>query len=201
MAEARGAAGLSVLPAGASAEELVGAIEAHHRQLAAQWATIQGGVVEDHPELLRTAVGLPVTYTNQINAARLAPLAADAAIAETEAFLDRHGVPGMWVVGPLSRPEDLDARLVRRGWVHDEDLPWMAAPIGDVLDAVSPRPAGLSVEVVEDDDAQDRWLGVMSAGFGMDERGRAAMSRLRVSQKGSFCNWDSPRAHCRSVRR
>jgi ribosomal protein S18 acetylase RimI-like enzyme len=135
-------------------------------------------VVEDRPQLLRTAVGLPVTYTNQINAARLSSGDADAEIAATEAFLDRHGVPGMWVVGPLSEPEDLGERLVRRGWVYDEDLPWMAASISTVLEPGPQVPAGLMVEAVEDDDAQDRWLSVMADGFGMNAAGREAMSRL-----------------------
>jgi len=159
----------------------VAAIEAHHRELSAKWARVQGGVVDDRPQLLRTAVGLPVTYTNQINAARLSPGNADSEIAATEAFLDRHGVPGMWVVGPLSEPADLGERLVRRGWVHEEDLPWMAAPISRLLGTAPQPPGGLVVDAVEEDDAQARWLSVMSEGFGMDDRGREAMSRLAAA--------------------
>ncbi len=130
---------------------------------------------------MRTVVGLPVSYTNQINAARLTPDDADAEIAATEALLEGHGVPGMWVVGPLSTPADLGERLVRRGWVHDEDLPWMAAPISRLLEPGPEAPPGLRVEVVDDDHAQARWLSVMSDGFGMDANGREAMSRLAAA--------------------
>jgi ribosomal protein S18 acetylase RimI-like enzyme len=82
------------------------------------------------------------------------------------------------VIGPLSTPGDLAGRLVRRGWIHDEDLPWMAAPIARLLEPGPEPPPGLVVEAVDDDDAQARWLSVMSDGFGMGADGREAMARL-----------------------
>jgi ribosomal protein S18 acetylase RimI-like enzyme len=179
VAQARGAAGLTeVIRAGAPREELAAAIEAHQRTLSERWARVQGGVVDDRPEILRTVVGLPVDFTNQTGAARLAPDRVEPEIEATESLLRDHGVPGIWWIGPGSEPADLGDALLRRGWRHDEDMPWMAADIDRVLADLPDPPAGLRAEAVEDDEAQARWVDGMAAGFGMGEDGRLAMTRL-----------------------
>lgn len=186
MAQARGAAGLNE-PAGEvhtdpAPEALLNAVEAHQRELAKRWATVQGGFVEDRPELLRTVVGSPVAFTNATHGARLAPGRVDEEIRGTIDLLESHGVPGAWVVTPLSRPADLGSALLRHGWVLDEgDFPWMAAEIEPLVASLPEAPAGLEIEVVEDDAAQARWLQAMTRGFGMGADVQGAMSRLAAA--------------------
>ncbi|MCA1727714.1 MAG: hypothetical protein LC722_08735, partial [Actinobacteria bacterium] len=165
-----------------SPDALVRAVEAHQRELAARWASLQGGVVEDRPELLRTVVGEPVPWTNATHAARLSPQALDEEVRATSALLDAHGVPGSWIVTPLSRPADLGAALLRNGWTLDDgNFPWMTGGVDRLLGALTDAPAALSIEAVEDDGAQARWLQAMTEGFGLDEPVRRAMSRLAAA--------------------
>lgn len=178
MAQARGPAGLIVHTDG-SPDALLRAVEAHQRELAVRWTSLQGGLVDDRPELLRTVTGLPVAFTNATHAARLEPDRVDLEIEATAALLDAHGVPGSWVVTPLSRPEGLGDALLRHGWALDEaDFPWMAAEIDSVLDTPTAGPDRLAVQVVEDEAAQERWLRAMTEGFGLSPEVQHAMTRL-----------------------
>jgi ribosomal protein S18 acetylase RimI-like enzyme len=135
--------------------------------------------VDDRPELLRTVVGTPVAFTNATHAARLAPQDVDEEIRATMALLERHGVPGSWIVTPLSRPPGLGDALLRHGWrLDDPDFPWMTADLEAVLSQLPPPPDGLLIAPVEDDAAQGRWLAAMTEGFGLEPEVRDAMSRL-----------------------
>ena len=135
-------------------------------------------MAHDSPAMFRTVVGLPVSYTNQAGAARLTEETAGAEIEATEALLREHGVPGLWWVRLPGHPPDLGDRLVERGWTFDEEMPWMAASIEAILAGLPDPPGDLAIEAVEDDVAQKRWLAAMTAGFGMGDTGRAAMTRL-----------------------
>jgi ribosomal protein S18 acetylase RimI-like enzyme len=140
---------------------------------------MQGGVLDDRPELLRTAVGEPVPWTNTMHAARLDPGRVDEEITSTMEFLDTNGVPGTWVVTPLSRPSGLGDALLRHGWTLDDPgFPWMSAPMDPVIKGLPDAPPGLVIEAVEDADAQARWLQAMTNGFGMGPPVQRAMTRL-----------------------
>ncbi|MEX2458325.1 MAG: GNAT family N-acetyltransferase [Actinomycetota bacterium] len=157
---------------------LADALEVHQRELALRWATVQGGVAHDTPSMFRTVVGLPVSYTNQAGAARLTDENAGAEIEATEALLREHGVPGLWWVRLPGHPPDLGDLLLARGWTFDEEMPWMAASIDSILAGLPEPPEDLRIEAVEGDAAQARWLAAMTAGFGLGNSGRAAMTRL-----------------------
>ncbi len=136
--------------------------------------------MDDRPELLRTVVGLPVPYTNAATAARIPAHEADRWVAETAELFREHRVPAIWWVGPLSEPKHLRAVLVRHGFVHDEEMPWLAADL-EVEDLDAPGPRGLVVEAVDGPARQAAWLEVMTAGFGMNEAERESMTRLAAA--------------------
>ena len=138
---------------------LVHAVEAHQRETSVRWTSVQGGVVEELPDLVRYAAGHREAFTNGAQAARLAPERADEAIRDTIAFFDRHRVAALWWVGPLSEPGDLGDRLLRHGFRLDERMPWLAAVVPDApaVDA----PSELRIERVSDDRLQAAWLEAM----------------------------------------
>ncbi|MCA1726759.1 MAG: GNAT family N-acetyltransferase [Actinobacteria bacterium] len=157
-------------------EELERLIEEHQRELAVKWTRIQGGEVEESPELTRYIGGLPVSFTNGVQATRLEPGRVDERIRESVDAFRRAGVPALWWVGPLTRPSDLGDALRSRGFHHEEDMPWLAV---DIDAAVDPSPVGdLRIVGVSEAAEQEEWLGVMTRGFAMSDAERRAMISL-----------------------
>jgi GNAT superfamily N-acetyltransferase len=164
------------VPADVADDALVDAIERHQRELGERWTRVQGGVVVDRPEMLLTIVGEPVPWVNGVRAARLQPDQVDRAIEEAIARFREHGVPGMWWVGPSTRPPDIGAALERHGFRPDTLLPWFVAPVGSLADG--PIPDELAPAQVNGPERQAQWLEAMANGFGMGETGRRTMARL-----------------------
>jgi GNAT superfamily N-acetyltransferase len=164
------------VPAHVMDDALVDAIERHQRELGERWTRVQGGVVVDRPEMLLTIVGEPVPWVNGVRAARFQPDQVDRAIEEAIGRFEEHGVPGMWWVGPSTRPPDLGAALERHGFRPETLLPWFAAPVDAIADG--PIPDELAPAQVDGSERQAQWLQAMTAGFGMSEAGRRTMTRL-----------------------
>ena len=155
---------------------LVAAVEAHRRELSARWTRIQGGELEDRPDLLRYVVGLQVSFTNGVTAARLTSSNVEKEVEASVELFRTRGVPALWWVGPLTEPDDLPEYLERHGFHHEEDVPWLARSLGDL-----PGPTAeseLRVETVTGPELQEAWLEAIGAGFGQNDRVEGAMARL-----------------------
>jgi ribosomal protein S18 acetylase RimI-like enzyme len=121
------------------------------------------------PDVVLSAIGLPIPRVNSASAARFTPQTADARIDDVVAWFDELGLPFVWRLGPADRPDDLQDRLVARGFTLDPDeMPGMVASLG----ALPPieLPTGTTIELVRDTAGFRSWLDVMVAGFGMPPR-------------------------------
>jgi ribosomal protein S18 acetylase RimI-like enzyme len=137
---------------------------------------VQGGEVSDEPDLIVTLTGLPVAYTNTVHRARLEPATARERIDGVARLLRDRGVPGMWWVGPRSRPGNLPELLEAQGFVREEDMPWMAADL-DRPRSVS-LPASVRAYRVDSPEREAQWLEAMTAGFAMGDQEQDTMRRL-----------------------
>ena len=166
-----------VLPASASAAEVVAAVERHQWELAIRWTRAQDGVVVDRPDLVRCVnPGVPVAFANNVLRVRLEAKDVGDAVRESTAAFREAGVPALWWTGPLSHPRDVGAELLARGWRVDETLPWMAVAIAEV--EWPPVAAGLEIVRVADAEAHDAWLTGMTRGFSMTSVELGAMTSL-----------------------
>jgi ribosomal protein S18 acetylase RimI-like enzyme len=168
-----------------SRRALIRAVEEHARFNAVDWAGLPGVMVRDTHEMVLFVTGLPVSWANGVEAARLRPGRADHAIDEAIAAFRAAGVSAAWSVGPLSRPRDLGDRLLAHGFDLDEDLPWMAADLARRRRIE--QPANLVIERVTAPAHHEAWLDVMTRGFGfhtgshrtLDTLGRHDRNRRR----------------------
>ena len=166
---------MSAVVEGVHGRALASVVEAHQRELSVRWTRLQGGLVVDRDELHLGISGLPVSWTNNVHGARLRSERVEPVIEEVVAALRDHRVPAQWWVGPGTSPADLGARLEDAGFLHEEDMPWMAAPI-DAAPEV--RVDGLVIRrvLVDRDDAA--WGGAMVDGFGLTGDEHAAGVQL-----------------------
>jgi ribosomal protein S18 acetylase RimI-like enzyme len=154
------------------------AIEEHQRGLSIRNTTVLGGAVYDRGVLLQCVSGAPVPFANGVVGARLAPEDADERIDEVVETFVRHAVPGIWWVGPNAEPADLPRRLERRGFVHQEAMPWLAADLHEAPRGGAPAHRGLHVERVRDTRADAAWLQAMTEGFGLTDPARDLLGEL-----------------------
>jgi ribosomal protein S18 acetylase RimI-like enzyme len=127
--------------------------------------------------MMRYVTDEPLFFANGVVCARLDPDQADRRIEETAAFFEAEGVSWGFGVSPLSRPADLEAILVRRGFHLEEEWPRMAAEISRIpMEGVVP--VGVEVQRVEDHPRLSSWVDTLAQGFGMDGPRRAAMARV-----------------------
>ncbi|HYI65547.1 MAG TPA: GNAT family N-acetyltransferase [Candidatus Limnocylindrales bacterium] len=122
------------------------------RDFAAAWwllADATGHELHDDPDLRWFHTGLPDPYLNPVLATRLAPSEADAVLDRMGAELTDRGAPFTWWATPSSSPDDLAARLVRRGLVAEDPWPGMTLEI----DAMKQPPpvSGLAIRRVTND--------------------------------------------------
>ena len=159
--------------------EFVEIVERHLAATSLRWTTLLRGEVWDESDLQVTIEGLPVPFTNTIHRARLEPDDAEDRVRWVAGLLRARSVPGLWWVGPLSTPPKLPELLERHGFRHDEDMPWMARSLAEIRDASFPP--GVQAHRVDRPDRQAQWLEAMTAGFGMGEHVRAAMTDLAAA--------------------
>ncbi len=136
---------------------LAAALDAHTAAYFAGYGALPGAAFRDDGGVQRLVSGLPVDLFNVVVLARLAPAAADAAIAAALAEFRARGLPFVWHVGPTSAPADLPARLLAHGLAHYEDEPGMAADLS-AAPPVAPAPAGLEIRRVADPAALRAWV-------------------------------------------
>jgi hypothetical protein len=150
------------------------ALDANFGELLAWFASWPGGEVRRDPDLLLTSSGVRFRAINVAALADLAPSAARGRIDEAISWLNARSDRWRWLVGPTSRPGDLEERLVSAGLRQVSDNPGMALDMrgwetGGSWRPGTPRPAGLTIEPVTDEAALARWRDVQQRGLGLDD--------------------------------
>lgn len=149
-----------------SSAALIRAIEANLFALFQDVAAWDVTDAETTDELMRMLCDVPFPLFNSVLRARLDPDRADATIASVQAAARERGVPVLWWTGPSTRPTDLGARLVARGFARMATAPGMAMDLHELRPA-PPTGGGVALQTVEDADALRAWSETMVAGFGM----------------------------------
>jgi ribosomal protein S18 acetylase RimI-like enzyme len=138
-------------------------------------------VVVDTPGYVRTInPGVMVAFANNVHRVRLEPDQVGDVAGESTAHFREHGVPALWWVTPLSRPEDPGRDLEAHGWRLDDPIPWMAARI-DRLRCPELQPAPFRIARVTDKALHAGFIQAMTAGFSMNEPERHAMNSLAAA--------------------
>jgi hypothetical protein len=164
---------------GGSADDVIAAVEANWRACVSAFGLAPSVSIRDDRELFWFLTGLPDPAFNSIMYANLGPGRIDAAVAEIHSLRAAHGVPMNWLIGPTSRPTDLAAHLLARGFEHRVDLTPMTRSLVSPLPEVDPV-AGFTIERVVDHAALAEWIDAEQRGFEMEgvmADGLAAMRR------------------------
>ena len=140
------------------------AIEGNVSEFLLEMGRAGGGVERNDSQVRWTVGGSPIDYHNAVvgcdapDAARARELAQ-----EFLGELRAHDVPGCWHLHPAMAPADLGEVLVAAGFEDAGSEPAMAMRLTGPLAPVS---SDLSIEVVADDAALDRYRQVLADGFG-----------------------------------
>ncbi len=149
-----------------SSSMLVNAIEQNLFSLIPTFGKIWEARVNNPPGVIRSISDIPVSLFNSIMDARLTPENVDATIQYLVADARRRKVPILWWVGPSTLPTDLPGYLQKYGFTVDDDGPGMAVSLSEVNES-QPKPAGFSIQTVQDDGVRWEWCRTMAAGFGI----------------------------------
>lgn len=147
---------------------LVNAIEENMLALIEAFRRWPRAEVHDESDVKWSMTDIPFPMFNGIMAAQLAPERVDPFVQTITAEARARNVPLLWSTGPGTRPADLGAHLERHGFAGDDPVPGMAIDLAR-LSEPPPAPAGLTVQLVEDDESLRQWNDVSAIGFGMPE--------------------------------
>jgi GNAT superfamily N-acetyltransferase len=129
------------------------------------FGAMPGAVLEDRPDMLRYATGLPHPLMNGVCRTRLTAENAAEKIRETIAFFRARNVPMMWWTGPQTRPADIGRCLEAQGLQPGPVMPGMAIDIAAMN--AEPAPPGLTLTEVGDAETLRQWVDVCCRGFEM----------------------------------
>ena len=155
------------------------ALDANFGELLAWYSSWPGGEVRRDDDLLLTWAGVGFRAINAAAQADLAPADAAGRIDEAVAWLAARSDRWRWLVGPTSRPADLEQRLVASGLRQVSDSPGMALDLRDWRTGASARtgvaaPDGLTIEPVLDEAGLVHWRDVQQRGLGLDSESTEA---------------------------
>lgn len=161
----------------ASNDAVLAAIDRNWRASSRAFGLAPSTIIRDDAELFWYVTGLPSAAFNSVMYANLAPERIDAAVEELQALRQTHGVPIGWLVGPTSRPVDLGAQLLARGFRHRVDLTPMTRSL-DALPAAD-RVPGLTIERVNDPTVYEEWIVAEHRGFEAEDTAEGGLAALR----------------------
>lgn len=124
--------------------------------------------VQDRPDALWFASGVPMSPFNGVVGARLTADNADGVIEEAIDYFGSRSLPFSWAIGPLSTPTDLGDRLGARGFKAEEAQAGMAIDLETLADGV-PMAEELEIERVFGEGMLGTYADLVSKGFGMPE--------------------------------
>jgi ribosomal protein S18 acetylase RimI-like enzyme len=151
-----------------SIEPQAASLDANFAELLAWYASWPGGEIRRDRDLLLTSAGVPFRAINAASLAGLAPAAAAERIADGLAWLTARTDRWRWLVGPTSRPPNLDTLLRAAGLGLLSDNPGMALDLR-AWEPGGQGPAGLVIEPVVDEGGLARWRDVQQHGLGLDD--------------------------------
>lgn len=159
-------------------EAVLAAIDLNWRASSRAFGLAPTTVIRDDDELFWYVTGLPSGAFNSVMYANLAPDRIDAAVAELFTLRERYGVPVGWLIGPSSRPTDLDRQLEARGLEHKVTLTPMTRVLGGHLPTAE-RVPGLTVERVQDPATYEEWIIAEHRGFGAAGKLDSGLAAIR----------------------
>lgn len=145
-----------------------------------------GAEVFIEPHLLQAVTNEPIPLLNPVLGAQLSPDTVESAIDTAVKGCKMHGVPMLWWVGPISKPDDLGSRLEAKGLSQVAEAPGMILDLARLPEEQA-LPAGLTITKVLDDATAAIWGKALIAGFGMPEAWLEPVSKLMDAgrKKGS----------------
>lgn len=153
------------------------ALDANFGELLAWYSSWLGGEVRRDEDLQLTSSGVRFRAINVVALAILAPEGAAGRIDEAIAWMRVRTDRWRWLVGPTSRPLDLEPQLLAAGLIQVGNSPGMALDLEawrtDAA-ALAQPPAGVTFERVSDDAALARWRDVQQRGLGLDDEATEA---------------------------
>jgi len=120
--------------------------------------------VNDPAGVSRSTTDIPSAPFNSIMDARLAPEQVEATIQFIMSDARSRNVPVLWWIGPSTQPADFGKHLEKYGFIAGE-APGMAVDLAN-LNENRAAPAGLSIQLAQDEAAWRQWSKVMEVGSG-----------------------------------
>lgn len=149
------------------------ALDANFGALLAWYASWPGAEIARTDDLLLTSSGVRFRAINAAALADLAPATASRRIEEAVDWLSARNDRWRWLVGPTSRPMDLEERLLTSGLAHIGDTPGMALDLGG-WEVGAPIQEGVTIDLVRDHEGLDRWRDVQQRGLALDDESTEA---------------------------
>ena len=113
---------------------------------------------DERPDLMRFSCAIPMPFLNGVFRTKLPPGRVDAAVEETIAYFRSREVPAfLWWLMPDMQPADLGEVLKGSGFAFGEGPTGMAVDLENVNHELV-SPAGLSIQVVDDEGTRDGGL-------------------------------------------
>lgn len=142
------------------------ALDANFAELIRWYASRPGGEIVEGDDVTLCSTGLAFRSINCAVDIDLDPATADQRIAEVGGWFVARGKPWRWLVGPTSRPVDLEERLIRAGFELVSDGAGMALD----LTGFEPEEAPAGVEIVPVDDLAglDAWEELQRRALALD---------------------------------
>ncbi len=150
--------------------EIIEAIDLNAYEFAKDWFVtnkIENTEYEETDELLRVSTGIPHFSVNCISGARIPAENADETIKEIISFFKKKKLPFFWVVGPLSKPDDLKTLLTKNGFITEEyESPGMAFNLNNLIREEELIP-NLEIVKVDNIETLKVWNDILLSGFGL----------------------------------
>ena len=145
------------------------ALDRNFAELLEWYASWPGGEVRRDPDVLLCSTGVPFRAINAAAMADLRPDGIAERVAEISRWLAERTDRWRWLVGPSSRPSDLEERLLASGLVQTGDNAGMALDLANWR-PYDGLPIGVTIDPVVDAAGLDRWREVQRRGLALDDR-------------------------------
>ncbi|GHO43977.1 GNAT family N-acetyltransferase [Ktedonospora formicarum] len=151
-----------------SLSNLALAAEANMREAAALWGRLLGAKLHTSQEADWFHSGVSLSMFNGVICAQLESDHIDEQIEHLLKPFRDDGLPVTWLLGPTSRPNDLESRLIKHGLHLDQRLPAMMLDL-QTLPMDEPLPSGITVKLVENQHEMENWIHVVATGSGFPD--------------------------------
>ena len=163
-----------------SSEALFAAQEANMAAFWLAYGRAPGCSASSDPDIAWFYTGIPYPLFNGVARSIMRPEDVQPVIDILSGRIKKQGAPGLWWVGPQSRPETLGDMLERAGLQAIGDTPAMAIDLG-ALDSASPPIAGFSVETVRGAAMQALWARTAAIGTEAPQEAVEALESLEAT--------------------